>query len=295
MRLICPNCGAQYEVGLDVIPDDGRDVQCSNCGQTWFEDPKAPSAAAEYDAPAPAQDRPAPVSVAAASLAAVVSQTQTPPRTAGTNPDEKPAPKAEPKPETKPAAPAAAPPPQPVRSQLDPSIADILREEAAREEAARKSEAAGALEQQADLGLTEPSRPRPAQPMPYDQSHVHKDNAQAAVPPKLAAATQGSRKELFPDIEEINSTLRSSAERGGLPLLPSEEDEIARRSSWRGFFVTLALIVILALIYGYADDISAQIPALEAALSSYVAAIDSARLWLDNQIASMLGDAATQA
>ncbi|WP_420862285.1 zinc-ribbon domain-containing protein [Algirhabdus cladophorae] len=37
MRLICPNCGAQYEVSEDVIPQAGRDVQCSNCGQTWFQ------------------------------------------------------------------------------------------------------------------------------------------------------------------------------------------------------------------------------------------------------------------
>jgi predicted Zn finger-like uncharacterized protein len=37
MRLTCPNCGAQYEVPDDVIPDEGRDVQCSNCGDTWFQ------------------------------------------------------------------------------------------------------------------------------------------------------------------------------------------------------------------------------------------------------------------
>ena len=39
MRLICPNCGAQYEVDDAVIPDAGRDVQCSNCGHTWFQQP----------------------------------------------------------------------------------------------------------------------------------------------------------------------------------------------------------------------------------------------------------------
>lgn len=38
MRLTCPNCGAQYQVPDDVIPPEGRDVQCSDCGQTWFED-----------------------------------------------------------------------------------------------------------------------------------------------------------------------------------------------------------------------------------------------------------------
>ena len=37
MRLVCPNCSAQYEVDASMIPDEGRDVQCSNCGTTWFE------------------------------------------------------------------------------------------------------------------------------------------------------------------------------------------------------------------------------------------------------------------
>lgn len=38
MRLTCPNCNAQYEVAVDAIPADGRDVQCSNCGTTWFQE-----------------------------------------------------------------------------------------------------------------------------------------------------------------------------------------------------------------------------------------------------------------
>jgi len=37
MRLVCPNCEAQYEIPDDVIPEAGRDVQCSNCNHTWFE------------------------------------------------------------------------------------------------------------------------------------------------------------------------------------------------------------------------------------------------------------------
>lgn len=37
MRITCPNCGAQYEIDPRVIPDIGRDVQCSNCGHTWFQ------------------------------------------------------------------------------------------------------------------------------------------------------------------------------------------------------------------------------------------------------------------
>lgn len=40
MRLICPNCDAQYEVDAALIPAAGRDVQCSNCGTTWFQEPQ---------------------------------------------------------------------------------------------------------------------------------------------------------------------------------------------------------------------------------------------------------------
>ncbi|SEN34310.1 MJ0042 family finger-like domain-containing protein [Palleronia pelagia] len=39
MRLICPNCEAQYEIDPGLIPSEGRDVQCSNCGNTWFAGP----------------------------------------------------------------------------------------------------------------------------------------------------------------------------------------------------------------------------------------------------------------
>lgn len=39
MRLTCPNCNAQYEVDEKVIPQGGRDVQCSACGHTWFQYP----------------------------------------------------------------------------------------------------------------------------------------------------------------------------------------------------------------------------------------------------------------
>jgi predicted Zn finger-like uncharacterized protein len=56
MRLICPNCGAQYEVPQSVIPETGRDVQCSGCGHTWFQihpdmQPAAQDATQDADTP----------------------------------------------------------------------------------------------------------------------------------------------------------------------------------------------------------------------------------------------------
>lgn len=66
MRLNCPNCDAQYEVPVDVIPAEGRDVQCSSCGITWFQ--PHPDHAAEpdidLDIPAPAEEWTPPVEAA---------------------------------------------------------------------------------------------------------------------------------------------------------------------------------------------------------------------------------------
>jgi predicted Zn finger-like uncharacterized protein len=120
MRLICPNCDAQYEVPDDVMPAAGRDVQCSNCGQTWFQ--HHPDYQPDDDTPGELGD------------------------TAPT-PDE----------ET--AAPPPAPPakPAPTRKQLDQSVADILRQEAEAEKLARQSKQAEVLESQPDLGLGDAS------------------------------------------------------------------------------------------------------------------------------------------
>lgn len=38
MRIVCPKCVAQYEVDESAIPETGREVQCANCGNIWFQD-----------------------------------------------------------------------------------------------------------------------------------------------------------------------------------------------------------------------------------------------------------------
>ena len=298
MRLICPNCGAQYEVDGDVIPVDGCDVQCSNCGHTWFESAAAPSArmedpepvAPERDAaPDPAVDadedvQAAPVAAKAPFAAVPVASSATAGPAAGAD-------------GPRPTAPA---PRAPGRTQLDPSIADILREEAAREEAARRSEGGG-LEQQQDLGLRDPEPVRPAPPLAAVRASAPgpSDAPPARQPETVAVAAipeapTGRRREIFPDIEEINSTLRSSAERDALPMRHAEQVK-ARKSGRRGFFGTLAVIAALALLYVFADDIAAGVPALADPLTAYVGTIDAGRLWLDAQVQSLLNASETNA
>ncbi|NNK15624.1 MAG: hypothetical protein HKP51_01825 [Sulfitobacter sp.] len=276
MRLTCPNCDAQYEVPDEVIPTSGRDVQCSNCGQTWFQ---------HHPDHAPAEDdQDTKLSVDAPA------------------PDEEVSP---------PPPPAPPPSKEPERRQLDPAVADILRQEAEAEFEARKRRQSETLESQPDLGLEtadEPTRPDPedeAQRRAMDakrrmarmRGEDDPDTESAA-----AAAAISSRRGLLPDIEEINSTLRSDNSPSGVDADAREElgagGEQKKKRSFRAGFLTVVLIaIVLAVLYILAAQISAAVPALEPTLNSYVAWIDQLRLALDEKLQSLLNwlnDAATE-
>jgi hypothetical protein len=100
-----------------------------------------------------------------------------------------------------------------------------------------------------------------------------------------AAAAAASRKELLPDIEEINSTLRSNTERGETIAEEPEVVEQKKRSGFRTGFLTVILIVlVLVLIYMFADQIASMVPALSGTLDSFTSVVDNGRLWLDGQV-----------
>lgn len=42
MRLVCPSCGSQYDVDVSLFPEEGREVQCSSCDNTWVQYPVKP-------------------------------------------------------------------------------------------------------------------------------------------------------------------------------------------------------------------------------------------------------------
>jgi predicted Zn finger-like uncharacterized protein len=245
MRLICPNCGAQYEVDDSLIPDAGRDVQCSNCGHAWFQMP--------------------------AHLDTDLSEEL------GLEPI---APKDEPL-SPPPTEPDPVPPPTPQRAPLDPTIRSILSEEGAREAQARRSEPL--MEAQGDLGLGEAaargagSRERLVRMREQDEERAE------TIASAASAAAASSRRDLLPDIEEINSSLRSADERGGGDVRIADEPGPARRRS--GFGVGFMLVVLVAVVgmgvYMFADLIAAQVPGSEGALDAYVAWIDGVRLWLE--------------
>jgi predicted Zn finger-like uncharacterized protein len=271
MRLTCPSCGAQYEVPDDVIPEDGRDVQCSNCGNTWFQErdtSNTPEAlAAEAAAPKDAVWHPE-----------VESDV-----------DNRPSVNQDP-------APGSTPPPAPPkRRELDPSVADILREEAELEARAREAEA-GSLEEQPELGLQEPEdeaakRARQAQDRMRRLRGEDPDAAAAAAAASAVTDRPKSRRDMLPDVEEINQTLRASTERREMRTLQGDldDDEDDASSFGRGFVLTLLVFAIAAALYVFAPQLGDTIPQLKAPLDTYTALVDQLRLWLDAQVASLLG------
>lgn len=53
MRLTCPNCAAEYEIAANLVPPDGRHVQCTACHTRWFARPAvepAPASVEDEDA-----------------------------------------------------------------------------------------------------------------------------------------------------------------------------------------------------------------------------------------------------
>lgn len=270
MRLICPNCDAQYEVPDEVMPVAGRDVQCSNCGQTWFQHhpdhtPSEPSDL--IDAPAPDEE---------------------------TSPPPPPPP------------PAAAP----ERKQLDPAVADILRQEAETEKTARRKAQPDGLESQPDLGMdledtsyedeaerrAREARDRMARLRGSDTPEVQAAGGSGPAAPEgvAAAAALGSRRDLLPDIEEINSTLRSGSARTGAgaadldPEFEAPSHQRSRRGFRTGFITVLLIFAVLLVLYVFAPRLGAAVPALEAPLQSYVVLVDQGRSWLDQRVQSIL-------
>lgn len=273
MRLTCPSCGAQYEVPDDVIPEEGRDVQCSNCGNTWFQarDTSASPEALAAEAAAPKD---------AVWHPEVESDIEDRP---SVNQDASPG--------------SSEPPAPPKRRELDPSVADILREEAELEARAREAEA-GTLEEQPDLGLQEPEdeaakRARQAQER---MRKLRGDDAPAASEAAAAAAAAAvterpkSRRDMLPDVEEINQTLRASTERRDVRSVQAEleDDDEPSGGFGRGFIYTILFFALAAVLYVYAPQISDALPQLQAPLETYVGFINQMRSWLDAQVATVM-------
>ncbi|MFU1478025.1 zinc-ribbon domain-containing protein [Roseovarius sp. C7] len=301
MRLTCPNCEATYEVPDDVIPEAGRDVQCSNCGDTWFQhhpdhtpDPSENSDVDHWEDPsAPEDEDDLPDlgrSTAEAPGAGLAPEAETEDSAEDIARDmwQDPEPEDQDDMAEDTPAPGATQP----RRTLDPEVSDILQEEAEREARARAEERAR-LETQPELGLDEEdeasrrsreARSRMARLRGEPEPDSDDEIASATIDPT-------SRRDLLPDIDEINSSLRSEgeAEAGSFneddyPALPGR-----KLSGFRsGFFLVLLIAGLALLAYIFAPMIKEHLPQSAKVVDNYVAQVDELRLWIDDQARLLL-------
>jgi len=321
MRLACPNCDAKYEVPDDAIPEAGRDVQCSNCGHAWFQLRPEQEVAAEDEAALYGDDLPVgdDAEPGVAAVAAVAAPVAPPPPL----PDE---------PDTTAAAvaalmagsdPVAAVPPPPPRRPappgdedfedddppsvvpmsaappLDDSVLSVLREEAEREAEARRAEAQRAEARRVEAENQAQTQTDPVAAAPVEAPAITPTQRRLAMlrgedpdAPPPEPAKPAARRDLLPDVEEINSTLQPGE---NLPdpdaMVDALPDLTRARFSFRtGFLLTIFLLAVAAVVYVAAPSIAEMIPAMREPLAGYVAFVDGLRIWLDG-----LMNAATEA
>lgn len=179
------------------------------------------------------------------------------------------------------------------KRDLDQNLRAILQEEVAREMAAREADTGPTVIETAPLvETTEAPEERdpaldliiePSKPMDDDllaDADLDDDRVDVfAAPPGLDPDVDKPRKDLFPDIEEINSTLDSHGPGGGY----EEEDEAEESSGFaRAFLVVIGIAALLLALYLVAPRLAASVPALEPVLSAYVGAINGIRAVFTN-------------
>ena len=199
---------------------------------------------------------------------------------------------------------AAAPPPPPpapvsqaaTRRDLEDSVLAILREEAELEAEARRLEAQrlanrrlaaeAEMQIQPDLGVDQavaaPAQTAAQKRLAMLRGEDLEDPPATAAPGAENARPAMARRDLLPDVEEINSTLKpeengfdADAEVDALP-------DLTRGNSFRsGFVLVLILMIFGTIAYILADTISAAFPAAKAPLDGFVGFIDGLRLWLN--------------
>lgn len=356
MRLICPNCSAQYEIDASLIPDEGRDVQCSNCGHNWFELPPPPLSYSEtaepyepdgeaevegevrdldtspdlasdaFEAAEEPVDQPEPESEPEVEpefedefvepiAGDDAAEPESPPEPADTSDlEDTPEPEVgeddddrelsdavraiaaasrepvedEPQGAPDPFAAAAVAGTAFKRREVDAATLEILKDEAERELAQRRAAPTTPIETQTDMGLDEvrgrntPTRAlRARMAREKTEDAPRKKGAQPKQDPRVHSSDdsyEAPRRDLLPDIDEINSSLKPR--RGAKTAAP--DAEIARRRGFRsGFLLMVGLAVLMIFAYAWAPDIARMVPSLEGPLLTYVDLANTVRDWLD--------------
>ncbi|MCK8464493.1 zinc-ribbon domain-containing protein [Aliiroseovarius sp. S1339] len=279
MRLVCPSCGAQYEVDDRVMPETGRDVQCSNCGHAWFQ--LAPNAEVSVEADVEAS--------------AEVDEVATPSPFDNIDEFDDEEADGDAPLETAPAEPDTSDEqaedgeddgeaPSLAARKLDDGVRSILQEEAERELKAREDDREN-LETQPDLGLDEaPGAGPDATKRETSDEQATEQDEQPLTPDDI------KRRDVLPDIEEINSTLDAPEGDTDGSTVDGVDGEVASPNGFRrGFILVVVLACLLTILYIFAPSIGERIPALQPAMEQFVELANRVRVGLEEMMRAAIG------
>jgi predicted Zn finger-like uncharacterized protein len=259
MRLICPNCDATYEVPDDVIPNAGRDVQCSSCNLTWFQAPAKTAADAAID------------DTLSVSMAETVlddfhtmGTEDTTPSVRGQQADGGP------------------------RSTMTPEIENILRQEAEFDKK-RRATPTSPLETQTELGLNDSAEQIKTRESQESSAVDRLSRLRGIEAEEVAVGTNAPkarspvpRRELLPDIEEINSTL--TINQAAAAQNKATQERANRKQFRTGFFGMLGVTAAAFSLYFYGPQAKEALPQIAGNIDGYVGFVDKTRVMLDERL-----------
>ncbi|NOX73326.1 MAG: hypothetical protein GXP03_06810 [Alphaproteobacteria bacterium] len=276
MRLVCPNCAAQYEVDASAIPEDGRDVQCANCGNTWFQPPEAgePEEAVapvvepddlddldeEQDGDEPVQDppltRPPATPVDQSVLDILRQEAELDATTRQAEPETEPEPVPEPEPEP-----------------AEPSLAERA--------------AQNRLSARRDRDM----RVNPAPPAEAGYGEVTPEPEYAPAPQRAQAPEQALEPgDLgLPDVDALNSTLRPADDKGrAREEKRGRAKKPGKRGNSFGFYLAVLIFLVLLAAYALRAQIIDAVPASEPYLIQYAVLVDAARVQVESGMLALI-------
>lgn len=271
IRLICPDCGTEYQIPETAVPDGGRDVECSECGRIW------------HAAPPVAAVHPMEMGVYSYNFAefkGLSTPVATPPPEAAPSPAPAPVPEHEAQSETvttSQSTSTSATPSVPLKRRLPENVLNILLEEVEHERQARQAEGSREAPQEPDP-VTAESGDALEEPDWPATTVIGRRRHQAPEVPVVKAAPPISEPEPatapLPASTPEAETVTAATPMNTLPVLAATQP---KNDYWQGVGTAAAIAAILVAIYVIAPS-----GAPDGLLSDIRHGLDQARLWLQN-------------
>lgn len=173
------------------------------------------------------------------------------------------------------------------RKPVDEEVLQVLRAEAEREQRVRRGEPVDMFQGQPELALAG-AAPRQSRRIPTDPRDLPDEDL-------VPSGTIGRRRtgdagrNVLPDIEEINSTLRASRERpDSVPAYVEVEQALRRLRRGQGFrmgfSVVLAVVAAGMFTYVFDAELTARWPQTQPYIDAFVSQTNALRALLDTTI-----------